>query len=177
MKEKCRRVNERIYQLGKLRKYITNGIANIIYKQAIVPLIDYADFLIESGPTYYIDRVNSLHEKAVYIIDCNAHKNVSVKNLETMYRLEPPLRRRTEHHAAIMFRLSKGGQPLDKHRPTINLRSRKKVRFRLHHRNMQRFLKSPLSRGIKIWDRIPHAIQRSTTKVKFKNSLKQIIRL
>ena len=46
MKEKCRRVNERIYQLGKLRKYITSGIMNIIYKQAIIPLIDYADFLI-----------------------------------------------------------------------------------------------------------------------------------
>ena len=105
------------------------------------------------------------------------HKHVDVRNLETMYRLEPPLRGRNEHHAAIMFRLSKGGQPLDERRPPINLRSRKKVCFRHYNRNMQKYLKSPLSRGIKIWDRIPHAIQRSTTKVKFKNSLRLIARL
>ena len=58
-----------------------------------------------------------------------------------------------------------------------NLRSRKKVKFKHLLRNMQRLLKSPLSRGIKIWDRIPQAIQRSLTKVKFKIALKYVVNL
>ena len=77
-----------------------------------------------------------------------------------------------EHHSAIMYRLSKKGQLLDNFRPNINLRSNRKIKFKIRRRNMQKFLKSPMSRGIKIWNRIPQAIQRSVTKVKFKNDLK-----
>ena len=49
LKEKCNKINVRLYQLGKLRKFITPDSANIVYKQTIVLLFDYADFLIESG--------------------------------------------------------------------------------------------------------------------------------
>ena len=177
LKEKCRKINLRVYQLGKMRKYIDSGVANTIYKQAIVPLFDYADFLIDSGPKYFRDRLTNLHEKAVMIIDCNAHKHAGMMDLEFMYKLQPPRRRRTEHHAAIMYRLSRNGRLLDTLRPKIHLRSRKKVKFKYPLRNMKKFLKSPLSRGITIWDRIPQAIQRSLTKVKFKQELKLVYNL
>ena len=36
----------------------------------------------------------------------------------------------------------------------------------------EKYLKSPLSRGITMWDRIPESVQRSTTKVKFKRDIK-----
>ena len=71
-----------------------------------------------------------------------------------------------------MYRLSRGRQTLDTYRPDINLRSRKKVQFKYRQRNMEHFFKSPLSRGIKLWDRIPLAIQRSVTKVKFKTQIR-----
>ena len=38
----------RLYQLKPLRPYVTNDIANKIHKQAILPLIDHADFMTES---------------------------------------------------------------------------------------------------------------------------------
>ena len=50
LKEKCNKINTRIYQLGKLRKYITSDIACLIYKQTILPLADYADLVVDSGP-------------------------------------------------------------------------------------------------------------------------------
>ena len=127
MKDKCKKINIPIYQLGKMRKYIDNGTSNIIYKQTIIPLFDYADFLIDSGPLYYQTRLLTLHEKAVMIIDCNVHKHSNIIGLERYYRLQPPRRRRAEHHSAIMYKLSKNGQLLDTYRPNINLRSRKKV--------------------------------------------------
>ena len=67
MKEKCKKINMRIDQLGKMRKYIDNWTANNIYKQTIIPLFDYADFLIE---------------KTVRIIDCNTHKQTNMIDLE-----------------------------------------------------------------------------------------------
>ena len=39
MKEKCRRMNMRIHQLGEMRKYIDNWTANI-FKQTIILLFD-----------------------------------------------------------------------------------------------------------------------------------------
>ena len=141
LKEKRRKINMRVYQLGKMRKYIDSGIANTIYKQTVIPLFDYAYFLIDGGPKYYRDRLPNLH--AVMIIDCNMHNTVGIKEMEYMYNLQSPSRRRAEHHAATTYRLSKSDCLLDTLRPEIHLRSRKKVKFKYPFRNMQKSLKVP----------------------------------
>ena len=74
LKEKCDKINIRLYQLIKMRKHITSNIACMIYKQVIVPLLDNADFIIDSGPAYLIQRLENLHEKALRLIDCKRHK-------------------------------------------------------------------------------------------------------
>ena len=173
LKNKCNRINQCLYQLGKMRKYIDSDIACTIYKQTIVPLYDYVDYLIESGPKYYINRLDVLHEKAIGIINGKSHGIFNLKEREGHFGLHSPHMRRTEHHCSIMYGLSRMGKNLEKHRPNINLRSRNKLKFKHRHRNKEQLLKSPMCRGIKLWDRIPHPIQRSTTKVKFKQQLKK----
>ena len=121
----------------------------------IIPLLDYADFLIDSGPTYYIRRIDRLHEKALRLIDCKKHRNADVQALGHIYHIDPPIKRRHEHHSAIMYRLSRQEGNLDKYRPPIKLRSRNKVKFKQNKRNLEGFLKSPLCRGIKLWNMIP----------------------
>ena len=174
LKDKCDKINLRLYQLGRMRKYITSAVANIIYKQAIVPLYDYADFIIESGPKVYIDRLNKLHEKALCIIDCNTNRKLSHEKLETLFGLWSPATRRHKHHCALMFRLSKRGDFLDTYRPKIHLRSRGKVKFRYRKRNLKSIEKGPLHRGMKLWDMIPQDVQKALTKVKFKRGLNMI---
>ena len=46
------------------------------------------------------------------------------------------------------------------------------VKFKTYHRVHEKYLKSPISQGVIMWDRIPESVQRSTTKVKFKRDLK-----
>ena len=82
--------------------------------------------------------------------------------------------RRKEHHSMIMYRLSGKGQYIDRYRPPIRLRSRKKVKFKTYKRNLSKIVKSPFYRGIKLWDMIPIKIQLSVTKVKFKREIIQI---
>ena len=65
---KGNKVNARIYQLSKIRKYITSDIACNIYKQTILPLVEYADLIVESGPPDKIARLQRLQDKAVRII-------------------------------------------------------------------------------------------------------------
>ena len=63
---------------------------------------------------------------------------------------------------------------LDEYRPTIRLRSKKKVKFKKGKRNLEKKLKSPSYLGVKLWDMIPDGIQRSITKVKFKSMIKTV---
>ena len=127
LKNKCKRINQCIYQLGKMRKYVNNNIACTIYKQTIVPLFDYADFLVDSGPKYYVDRLDTLHEKAICIIDSKGFNDICIKESEVAHRLLPPRMRRDEHQCSIMYRLSRTGTNLEMYRPNIHLRSRKKI--------------------------------------------------
>ena len=59
-------------------------------KQVVLPLFDYADFIIGGGPMYYMRKIDNLHDKAVKIIDCNKHKNDDLNVLENVYFLERP---------------------------------------------------------------------------------------
>ena len=71
-----------------------------------------------------------------------------------------------------MFRLSADDHYIEQGRPNIILRSNNKVKFVQYKREYEKYLKSPISRGITLWDRIPETIQRLTTKVKFKGAIK-----
>ena len=174
LKEKCNKINIRLYQLGKMRKYLTNNIANLIYKQTIVPLFDYADFLIEGGQNVLIERLDALHSKALYIVDCKTNARAVDTQLEYIYGLQSSSARRKEHHCAIMYRLSHTQRNLDTHRPTINLRSRKNIKFKKSMGNLKGLDKSPMLRGIRLWDQIPQAVQRALTKVKFKSGIRSV---
>ena len=61
----------RLHQLGKLHKYTRCDLANIVYKQTIVPLFDNADSVIESGQNKFITRLNGLHVKGLRIETCD----------------------------------------------------------------------------------------------------------
>ena len=86
-----------------------------------------------------------------------------------------PTVRRHEHHSAIMYRQCRVVENLDVYRPPMTLRSNKKIKFRRQKRNLKGIEKSPMMRGIKIWDMLPPGLQRATTKVKFKTELKKLI--
>ena len=49
VENKYNKLNICLYQRKRLRPYSDNAIANNIYKQTILPLMDYADFMIESS--------------------------------------------------------------------------------------------------------------------------------
>ena len=164
--DKYKKVNLRVHQLGKIRKFVTADIACSIYKQTILPLIDYADFMIESAPKTRSDRLELLQDKALRYIDNNVNCNKCV-DLHLIYRVQPLKLRWREHICCIMYRQSKLYNKLNHRRPSINLRSNRKVKFKKKlKRTYQVYLKSPMSRGIKIWDMLTVEVQKATTKVK-----------
>ena len=155
-----------IYELTKLRKYITRNVACLIYKQTILPVVEYAD---------KIDRLRTLQDKAIRTIANKEHPCLDIVALSTHYRIAPLQERRADHPSLILYRLSKDDRYIEKRRPEIHLRNRNKIKFKTHKRVYEKYLKSPHPRGIKMWDRIPESVQRSTTKVQFKKEIQPYI--
>ena len=48
-----------------MRQYIKTDTALTIYKQMIIPLFDYADFMVEGASKVKIAKLEKLQEKAV----------------------------------------------------------------------------------------------------------------
>ena len=46
----------RILQLMRMRQYIATDTTLTIYKQMIIPLFDYADFMVESAPKVKLEK-------------------------------------------------------------------------------------------------------------------------
>ena len=175
---KYNKVNVRILQLMRMRQFITTDTALTIYKQMIIPLFDYADFMVESASKIKITKLERLQEKALKCIENACQKKVDVDLLYGKYGVQPLRLRYREHIGCFMYRQSKKPGISDPFRPAINLRSNKKVKFKRDTKyRYQIYLKSPRIRGVRVWDMLPATVQKATTKVKFKTLIKKICRI
>ena len=175
--QKYNKVNMRLYQLKRLRPYVTNDIANGIYKQTILPLIDYADFMIESTSQTVHNKLVALQERSVLCIDNGTNSGMSLDELHTLYNVQPLKLRWREHILCLMYRQSKKRKLIDVARPRMNLRSHDKVKFKkVRMRMYELYLRSPMCRCIRLWDMLKAEVQRATTKVKFKLLIKPMCR-
>ena len=66
---KYNKANLRFLQLRKLQKAITCEIAITIYKQMILPLLDYADFIVESARKSKVEKSEKLEERALKFVN------------------------------------------------------------------------------------------------------------
>ena len=111
-------------------KYIDGDIAITIYKQMILPLFDYADFMVESASKQKIANLEKLQEKALRYVDNDSHSVKDISVLYQLYNVQTLALRYREHLSSLMYRYSKKHENLDCRRPTMNLRSSNKVKFR-----------------------------------------------
>ena len=102
--------------------------AEINHKQMMLPLFDYADFMVESSDKTTVARLEKLQERAVMYN--NRSNGMEVAQLYDKYGIQSLVLRRREHHSCFMYRLGKKNVNLEIARPAINLRSNSKVHFK-----------------------------------------------
>ena len=111
-------------------------------------------------------------------IENECQKKVDVDLLYGKYGIQHLCLRYREHISCFMYRQSKKPGMLDLDRPTINLRSNKKVKFKKKSKYRYTiYLKSPKVHGMKVWIMLPANVQKATTKVKFKCLIKKICKM
>ena len=65
-----KKVNYKVYMFSRIRKYITKYAAVMIYKQTIIPYLDYAGFLMDSAYQYSLTSLDKIHNRCMRIIEC-----------------------------------------------------------------------------------------------------------
>ena len=58
---------------------------------------------------------------------------------------------------------------------TRQLRGNDKIKFSISRPKTERYVKSPLFRGVKVWDALPALIQKLPTRIMFRAAIKNVI--
>ena len=167
------KANRKLYMLKRIRPYISNYVANLVYKTHVLPMLDYADFLVDSGKMSKIVRLDNLHKRAVKLIDNKANRALDDTQLLDLYDLERLKSRREKHHLSLMYRLKDDNDLIEPHRADIELRNNNKIKFEIRTTKLTKVANSPYYRGVRLWDQLNESTctQRATRKVKFKQLL------
>ena len=81
--------------------------------------------------------------------------------------------RQQKHLLAVMYQHAQKNFNLENQRPTIQLRNRGKIKFKVPYTTLIKVQNSPSYRGANLWERLPEGVKKNTTKVKFKTMISQ----
>ena len=123
------KANRKLYSLKNILPYITSSIASLIYKICIRPIMEYADFLVDSCPKRATGKLINIQKRAVKIVDQARHKNSTYEDLLEIYNIEELAARKRKHHLSVMYRQARDKDNLVSYRPDTDLRSNSKIRF------------------------------------------------
>ena len=165
------KVSAKVFQLKKLRQYLTPKSALLIYKNMILPIIEYGDIYLYSASQENRKKLQTLQNKA---LRCALQKDkyYDTKALHNEAKLQKLKLRRKTHLLLHMYQISqlpnfKGW----KSKPKINTRSSTKKRMKLSKPNLTKFQNSITYVGPKLWNALPRATQFMKTYAQFKDSV------
>ena len=160
--------NTKVGILSKIRRFISQNTAINIYKTMIRPHLDYIDFVVDSGTSDRIQKLDRLQGKVIrrieYCFDKNHRKELDV--LQGEFNIEPLPLRRNRNLVKIVHKTSKNMENVDISRPGIDLRSKPKVKLKNNFTSLTKVYNSPLYRGIRLWDQLPPLLQKEENKIK-----------
>ena len=168
-----KRINIKMFALRKLRKYLDCKSAILVYKQTILPIFDYAGFLLISlndGEKHDLQVIQNdalRYCKNVQIID-----KVSIAKIHDSIGLLSLEQRRQKQLLNLMFIQSiKGKSRLV---TNINTRSQTKYVFNVPAKMGSKYQKSPYFLGTRLWNNLDKTTQELPCKFAFKKHIEYL---
>ena len=164
-------VIDKVYMIRKLRKYLTYHAALQIYKQLVLPIVDYAGFLLVACNRDKKQDLQIIQNDVLRF--CNNNKREDRVSLDTMHakaKLISLEQRRCIQLLSLMYKMSKNNE----NRKAGNRRTRQydKYVFRTDSKIGTKYAMSPFYKGTKLWDQLSRDVQFSDTILTFKNNIK-----
>ena len=152
-----KRVSDKVYQLKKIRSFVTKKAALMIYKNMILPILEYGDIFIHSASQKIRKRLQILQNKA---LRCALSKD-KLYDTEELHREAKLLKLKDRRHLHVMLHMFQLAQmPNFKlwktHLPTgPRTRSSKKKLIATRRPTNERYRKCITYQGPKLWNSLP----------------------
>ena len=161
--------------LYKIRSFISRDTSLLIYKTIIRPYMDYGDFLIDSGHSAKVEKLERLQEHIVRLIEYRPAKEnrEDINILLSRYNLDSLKTRRKKNLLCLMYDQSRDHVNVQEQTCTIKLRSSNKIKLKSRFTRLTKVQKSPYYRGLALWNTLPVTLQTEPSKLKFKREIKR----
>ena len=166
-----RQVEQKLFVLRKIRCYINKFTAMCIYKQMILPIFDFAGFLLVSCTLGQKRELRKLQNRGIRTcLLYHRRDHISIQRLHNEFKILSLEQRRRIQLLKLLFYRSKNPALLKV--PIRATRGNVKVKFDVMSRTTTKYLNSPFIRGTSLWDELPFIIQRVEKMYEFKKLLK-----
>ena len=170
-----KRVSNKLFSLRKLRKYLTHDAAILVYKQTILPIFDYAGFLLislndgDKGDLQIMQNDALRFCKGIQLLD-----KVSIPKIHDSISLLSLEQRRQKQLLSIMFIQAKKGR--SRSVTNINTRRQSKYVFKIPAKMGKKYQKCPYFLGTRLWDTLEKTTQDIPCKFAFKKYIETLYR-
>ena len=148
-----KKVNNKIFLLRKLRRYIDTKSALLIYKQTILPFFDYSGFMcISLNIADKKDLQIMQNDVLRYCYNVRLSDRVTITDLHTRAKLSSLEQRRIRQLLGLQFLLFK--KDTDRHVIRPNTRSQQKYVFKVDAKIGKKYERSPYYVGTCLWNKL-----------------------
>ena len=176
LKDIKKRISNRIFMFRKIRKFLTFASAVLVYKQTILPIIDYAGFLLVACRKEDKNELQKMQNDILRI--CNKSRvsdRVSIPTLHAKCKILDLEQRMRKQLLWLMYVLSRDNSFLRV--PNRITRSAGKIGFKLPTKITPVYERSPFFTGAKLWDELPAFVQELPDRFAFKREIDRINRV
>ena len=160
------RVNLKISYFRKVRMYLTEEVALLIYKCTILPILEYVDFVYDFDIKYVNKKLQTIQNSGLYIV-YNQHflpynEKESTEILHRRARIFRLSHRRWMHMLLFIYNYIDDDRFIDVR--DINTRRREGTLFTVQKVEHYKVRQDPLGRAISAWNLLPVYMRIAETK-------------
>ena len=175
-KDVKKRLSNKIFTFRKIRRFLTFDAAVAVYKQTILPIIDYAGFILLSCNKEERNDFQKLQNDILRICTMSRLADkVSIYELHAKCKIISLEQRMRKQLLWLMYILSRDNEFLKvANRVTRNA---VKIMFKVPAKISPLYEKSPYYLGTKLWNELPRSTQDAADVYAFKKEINRMNRL
>ena len=166
-----KKVLNKLFNLRKLRYYINDKTALSIYKQTILPILDYAGFMLISCNKSDRHDLQVLQNDALRTcLNVKRRDKLSVSSMHKQSNLLSLEQRRSFQLLCLMYQHKADAQNLFV--PNRQTRAADRIQFHVERYNVTKYKNSPYYKVVELWKLLPIDIATSDSIYQFKQLFK-----
>ena len=161
----------KIFQFTKLCNFLDKNIRLLIYKQTVLPLVEYVSYMLYLNRKHDVEKLQKLQSRALRLcFDINNPRDISVKDLHKDAKLSLLLDRRNRQLLNVMYDMRENERYVAV--PTVQTRQATKIMFNTCIVRSDIYRNSPYYVGANLWNALTAETQRINCKSDFKVLIK-----